>query len=202
MGCEMDGREEAFRQLQRQVSACYDCPAMRHVHVLGEANGPLHAPVMFVGEAPGRLGAARTGIPFTSDQSGRRFQELLAAAGLRREEVFVTNAVLCHPDGGGRNRRPAPAEVRACSRWLGAQIGLVRPRVVVALGEVALGALRLIEPHAYSLRAHAGQALPWHERLLVPLYHPSPRAANHRPWQRQIEDFRRLGDIVKAFTPR
>ncbi len=202
MGAGMDAREEAFRGLCRQVAECRLCPAMRHVHVLGAANGPVHAPVVFVGEAPGRLGAARTGVPFTSDRSGRRFQELLALAGLGRDEVFVTNAVLCHPDGGGRNRRPSPTEVRNCSRWLAAQLELVQPRVVVALGEVALAALRLLSPHPYSLRRYVGQPLPWAGRLLVPLYHPSPRAANHRSPRQQAEDFRCLGEFVKPFTPR
>jgi uracil-DNA glycosylase family 4 len=193
---------EAFQALCRRVAACRDCPAVRHVHVLGPANGPPDARVMFVGEAPGRLGAARTGVPFTSDQSGRRFQELLALAGLRREEVFVTNAVLCHPDGGGRNRRPSPAEVRACSRWLSAQLDLVQPQLVVTLGEVALRALGLLSPHPYLLRRHVGQALPWAGRRLLPLYHPSPRTANRRPPAQQAEDFRRLGEFVKEFTRR
>jgi DNA polymerase len=175
---------------------------MRHVHVLGESNGPLEARAIFVGEAPGRLGAARTGVPFTSDQSGRRFQELLSLAGLTREEVFVTNAVLCHPDGGGRNRRPSRREVRACSRWLSAQLELVEAPLVVTLGEVALEALRLVSPHPYVLRRHAGQAVPWAGRTLFPLYHPSPRAANHRPPAQQAEDFRRLGEFVKSFTRR
>jgi uracil-DNA glycosylase family 4 len=89
---------------------------MNHVHVLAGSNGPLKARVMFIGEAPGRLGAARTGVPFTSDQSGLRFQRLLAAAGLRREEVFLTNALLCNPL---RNSRPAAAFPScACARWL------------------------------------------------------------------------------------
>ncbi|HXG42602.1 MAG TPA: uracil-DNA glycosylase [Dehalococcoidia bacterium] len=194
--------EASFRELCRRVAACYACPAMRHVHVLGEANGPLEARAMFVGEAPGRLGAARTGVPFTSDQSGRRFQELLSLAGLERQEVFVTNAVLCHPDGGGHNRRPSRHEVQACSRWLAAQLELVQAPVVVTLGEVALAALRLVSPHPYVLRHQVGQVLPWAGRVLVPLYHPSPRAANHRPLALQAEDFRRLGQIVKTFTHR
>jgi uracil-DNA glycosylase family 4 len=170
---------------------------MDHCHVLGPANGPDSARVMFIGEAPGHLGAARTGVPFSGDQSGLRFERLLAAAGLPREEVFVTNAVLCNPLREGRNRPPKGSEIAACTPWLRAQIDAVDPALVVTLGGVALAAARLIEPHAFVLRADAGQALRWYGRTLVPLCHPSPRTAVRRSFARQSEDFRRLGEALR-----
>ncbi|MEX0786873.1 MAG: uracil-DNA glycosylase family protein, partial [Dehalococcoidia bacterium] len=85
---------------------------MNHVHVLGDVNGPRDAGVLFVAEAPGRLGAARTGIPMTSDVTGRRFHAFLAEAGLVRARVFITNSVLCNPLAtNGNNRRPKAREV-------------------------------------------------------------------------------------------
>jgi DNA polymerase len=186
----------ALKRLRKKVQTCLACPSMNYVHVLGPANGPADAEVMFIGEAPGRLGAARTGVPFTSDQSGLRFQRLLKAAGFRREGVFLTNALLCNPLRDGRNRPPRHREVANCSRWLKAQIDLVRPRLVVTLGGVALDALRLIEGHPYALRRDVGRAVRWYGRTLVPLYHPSPRTAGRRPFQEQLEDFRRLGGRV------
>ena len=183
---------DALARLRRRVRSCFACAGMNHVHVLASTNGALSAGVMFVGEAPGRLGAARTGIPFTSDQSGLRFQRLLAAARLRREEVFVTNALLCNPLRDGANRPPRGRELVNCSTWLEAQINLVDPTLVVTLGTAALEALRLIEPHPYLLRRDVGEALPWRDRTLVPLYHPSPRTAVHRRWELQVADFQRL----------
>ena len=173
---------------------------MDHVHVLGGANGPLTARAIFIGEAPGRLGAARTGVPFTSDQSGLRFQRLLAEAGLRREEVFLTNALLCNPLRDGHNRPPRRRELAACAGWLEAQLRLVDPPLVVTLGTAALEALRIIKRHPYTLSRDAGKALPWGGRTLVPLYHPSPRTAGRRPFERQLEDFRRLRTMLGA-TP-
>ena len=70
---------------------------MHHAHVLGDANGPLDATVLFVAEAVGRRGGAVTGVPLTRDESGKRFTSFLALAGLSRGEVFITNAVLCNP---------------------------------------------------------------------------------------------------------
>ena len=68
---------------------------------------------------------------------------------------------------------------------------------MVTLGAVALRALSLIEPHAATLAANVGDVIPWRGRWLVPLYHPGPRAQLHRPFARQVEDFRRLGALLR-----
>ncbi len=188
---------ETLDALAGRVRGCFHCGEMHHAHVLSESNGRPGAKVMFIGEAPGRLGAARTGVPFTADQSGRRFQRLLEEAGLRRDEVFVTNALLCNPLRDGRNRTPRRSEVARCSEWLRAQVDLLQPRLVVTLGAVALEAARLIERHDYRLAREAGRSLAWYGRTLVPLYHPSPRTAGRRSFQRQRADFRRLGRLAR-----
>jgi uracil-DNA glycosylase family 4 len=190
---------EALDALVREVSACFACGPMAHCHTLGRSNGPPDARVLFVGEAPGRLGAGRSGVPFEGDQSGRRFETLLAAAGLERRCVFVTNAVLCNPlDASGRNRRPLISEVARCLPFLRQQIEAVDADFVVALGGVALAALARLAPHGLSLRRDCGRPLRWHGRTLVPLYHPGRRALVHRPEGLQLDDWRRLGEIVSA----
>jgi DNA polymerase len=164
------------------------------VRLLSEQNGPAHAEVMLVGEAPGRLGAARTGVPFEGDESGRRLDRLLAAAGWRRSELFITNAVLCNPlDESARNRPPRAFEIANCNGWLAAQIDVIQPRLVVALGAVALGALSLVAPHHRTVRDSANPPIAWHGRHLAAAYHPSARAAIHRPLDLQIQDFEGLG---------
>lgn len=172
---------------------------MAYSHVLGEANGPLDAPLLVAGEAPGRDGAARTGVPFHGDRSGDRFEALLAAAGLDRSRVFVTNAVLCNPLGArGANRRPLTSEVARCAGHLAATLEVVRSPIVVALGRVALDALGRIEAHGVSsVVAEAGRARAWGGRTLVPLVHPSPRTQGARTWERQVEDWRAVGRLVR-----
>lgn len=166
--------------------------------VLSCANGPLEARVLFVAEAPGRLGGDRTGIPLTSDQTGRNFARLLLEAGLRREEVFVTNAVLCNPrTPDGRNRAPSRTERASCLEHLRPVLELVRAPVVVSLGAVALAQLDAIAPHGLSLRDVA-QPAAWRDRVLFPLYHPGPRAQIHRPFALQQADFRALRDTIAA----
>jgi uracil-DNA glycosylase family 4 len=169
------------------------------VRLLSEQNGPANAAVMLVGEAPGRLGAARTGVPFEGDESGRRLDRLLEAARWRRDELFITNAVLCNPlDEGARNRPPRAFEIANCNPWLAAQIDLIQPRVVVALGAVALRALAQVAPHSLTVRHSANPPIPWHARHLAAVYHPSARAAIHRPLEAQMRDWNMLGSWCRA----
>src|SRR5206468_4905877 len=113
-------RAAAYEALVARAQACRLCPRMEgRRRVLGPGNGPPDARVLFVAEAPGRLGGDRTGVPLSSDQTGRNFARLLAAAGLRRDEVFVTNAVLCNPRStGGLNRPPGRVELANCREHL------------------------------------------------------------------------------------
>lgn len=189
-------------QLSAQARSCRACPRL----VPGSAilaPPPPNPLVLFIGEAPGRLGAARTGIPFCGDMAGRRFDLLLAEAGLDRHTVAVTNAVLCLPlDARGRNRRPAPAEVRTCTSFLAAYLQLTNPPIVAPLGAVALAALGHLHSHGLTLRQHAGTPHRWAGRCLVPLTHPAARAAIHRPFEQQLADWRSLGQLARSLAGR
>lgn len=183
--------------LAQAVRSCFACRRMDYCHVLSGANGGVRARVMFVGEAPGRFGAGRSGVPFSGDEAGRRFEALLAHAGLSRSEVFVTNAVLCNPlDSAGRNRRPLTSEVMACLAHLRAQVDALQPGLVVALGGVALDALGRIESHGLRLAADCSHAGHWYGRRLMPLYHTGRRALVHRSEVQQQTDWRALGVLV------
>jgi uracil-DNA glycosylase family 4 len=96
---------------------------------------------MFIGEAPGRLGADQTGVPFTRDRSGLLFRRVLSQLISRSPvpfSVYVTNAVKCLPaDLGGCNRTPSSEEIRSCRRHLDQEIAAVRPHVIVPLGRTA-----------------------------------------------------------------
>jgi len=193
-----DERAERFALLVERARACRRCPRMaERTRVLGPGNGPLDARVLFVAEAPGRLGGDRTGLPLSGDQSGRNFDAFLSAAGLERGRVFVTNAILCNPrDERGLNDRPRAAELRNCSAHLTELIDLLDPPWVVALGRVALDALRLVAPHRAELARDVGTATGWAGRRLVPLYHPGPRSVARRGHARHVEDYRRLTSLM------
>jgi uracil-DNA glycosylase len=122
------------------------------------------AEVMLVGEAPG-ASEDELGRPFVG-RAGRLLDELLAAAGLAREDVFITNVVKARPPG---NRDPRAGEVQHCLPWLEAELALVQPRLVVPLGRHALAhfadGAKISDVHGRELAARG--------RTLFPLYHPA-----------------------------
>src|SRR6266481_4188785 len=93
----LDGRDARFVKLAAEAQKCTLCPHMAgKTAVLSELNGSLNPHILFVAEAPGRQGADRTRIPMTGDASARTFDHLLASIGLSRDEIFITNAVMCN----------------------------------------------------------------------------------------------------------
>ena len=195
--------EQAYENLCVAAAACDRCPGMAgRLRLLSAANGRPGARVMFVAEAPGRLGGDRTGVPLSGDRSGARFDRLLAAAGWERHDVFVTNAVLCNPRSpdGRRNRPPSSTELRSCADLLSRQIAVVGPLVVAPLGAVALAAVARCHPHHLVLRADVGRPAPWGDRWLVPLYHPGDRAQIQRREPQQADDFRARRAFVDALV--
>lgn len=186
----VEDRALAFNQLVADAQACTLCPRMcGRKRVLGPLNGTVVARVLFVAEAPGRLGADITGVPLSGDQTGRNFERLLAAVSLNRDDVFITNAVLCNPRGqDGCNDKPTSREIAMCSQFLASTVDIVDPDLVIALGAAALAALSRIESHSLTLRAHIAQPIPWYGRLLAPLYHPSPRTRVFRNQDEQVAD--------------
>ena len=193
--------ESAGSKLARLGDAlqyCNICERMCHrARVLSAASGNPDAKVMFIAEAPGRLGADRTGVPLHGDRTGDNFETLLGTIGWRREDVFVTNALLCNPrDEAGNNATPTKEELANCSLNLQMTIGLVDPEVVVTLGLAALTSVGLIAPHRLELREAVGNPTHWNGRTLVPLYHPGPRALIHRNMLRQTTDFMELSRLI------
>lgn len=191
--------ETLFNALATEAAACVRCPAMcERTAVLSNLNGTLSAPVMFIGEAPGRKGADRTRIPFSGDQSGRNLDRYLASIPLARDQIFITSAALCNPrTASGANRKPTPVEVANCSDFLKRTLELVDPRVIVTLGSVALEALKRIHYHDFILKEAIGKIHRWHGRVLVPLYHPSPQVlASHRREAEQLGDYKLVAQAM------
>lgn len=148
----------------RGCTACPELVATRTTVVVGDT--PPGARLALVGEAPGAQEDAM-GRPFVG-RAGQVLDELLAEAGLDRHELAVLNVLKCRPPG---NRTPRRTEVVNCTtRWLGAQLELVDPALVVTLGGTALA-------WALGPKVRLGDARntvhDWHGRRLIATYHPS-----------------------------
>jgi uracil-DNA glycosylase len=193
-------KQELFDGLADEAASCTRCPAMcGRSAVLSNLNGSPSARVMFIGEAPGRKGADRTRVPFSGDQSGANLDRFLTSINLRREEIFITSAALCNPrTESGANRKPTQKELANCSDFLRRTIELINPRVIVTLGSVALAALKRIQYHELNLKSSAAEIQAWQDRVLVPIYHPSPQVlASHRREQEQLQDYQVVAKAVR-----
>lgn len=196
----MKADQSKFAELVAEAASCTRCPAMcGRSAVLSSLNGSPGARVMFIGEAPGRKGADRTRVPFSGDQSGANLDRFLGSINLGREEIFITSAALCNPrTESGANRKPTQKELANCSDFLRRTIELINPRVIVTLGSVALEALKRIQYHELNLKTAAAEIHSWQDRVLVPIYHPSPQVlASHRREQEQLRDYQVVAKAVR-----
>ena len=133
-------------------------------------SGPATSEVMFVGEGPGQREDER-GLPFVGP-AGKLLDELLAAAGWTRADVYVTNVVKCRPPG---NRDPEPEEIAACAPFLEEQLGLLQPRLIVTLGRFSMARWF---PGAAISRIHGQPRTLDDGRVVVPMYHPAAALRN------------------------
>lgn len=129
-------RGEQLERLREQAAVCTDCAlSQTRTHVVfGE--GDPESVLMLVGEGPGQW-EDRSGRPFVG-RAGRLLDDVLREQGLERSTIYLTNIVKCRPTveqfGRIKNRPPRVGEVRACRKWLDAQIAIIRPRVLVCIG--------------------------------------------------------------------
>lgn len=197
-------KQSLFADLIARVQHCALCSRMQHRRkVLGPQNGDIDSPLVFIAEAPGRLGADKFGIPLYGDQTGRNFEMLIASAGINRESVFITNAVLCNPrTPDGKNDSPTIAEIRNCSIYLKETLEIIKPKLVVPLGMAALAALNIINPHQIRLSEGVGKLFSWNGYRVYPLFHPGPRAFIWRTKTQQMEDYRTVAKLAKNFNVR
>ncbi|QYO66296.1 uracil-DNA glycosylase [Leptolyngbya sp. 7M] len=192
-------KPKLFATLCNEAQACRICPELADkTAVLSKYNGILEPRVMFIAEAPGRQGADRTRRPFYGDKSGENFQVLLDSIGLTRDEIFITNAVMCSPrTATDANRKPTRREIKNCSAFLRRTVELIDSPIIATLGGVALDAIRSIEPHSLKLATDVGRPIRWFGRTLVPLYHPSPQViAAQRGLGLQLKHFERLAELI------
>jgi uracil-DNA glycosylase len=175
-----------------QVAGCTKCRLAQGRTQVVFGVGEPDADLMFVGEAPG-FHEDQQGKPFVG-QAGKLLDRLLAAIGLRRDQVYVANVLKCRPPG---NRDPQPDEIEACEGHLFRQIELIEPKVVATLGNFAT---KLLSGKPTGItRVHGTEqptTLGGRRVLLYPLYHPA--AALYTPAMLKVleEDFSRLPELL------
>lgn len=166
--------------LKEKIKNCKRCPLYKNMPdgcspVPGI--GPQNAQIMFVGEALGE-DESIYGEPFVG-RCGRFMNvQMLSPAGIKREDLYITNTVKCRPTKGNANRPPSDVEITKCKGWLWEEIKLVKPKVIVTLGKIPTYTLLNKElKKSFTLKSVIGKSFDMDfngiKTKVYPLYHPS-----------------------------
>lgn len=169
------------------------CPELaQSATQLVAGHGNSQADIVFVGEAPGKNEDLQ-GKPFVG-AAGKFLDQMLAAAGLKREDIYITNIVKYRPPG---NRDPLPDEKKAFLPFLLKELQIINPGIVVTLGrhsmEYFLPGRRITEIHGQPKRIVFGDR----KLVVVPLYHPAAALYNGSLRETLLEDFASIPQIQK-----
>lgn len=178
-------KSHQLERLRKDIVTDNVCPELREQAtqlVMGE--GHPDADIVFIGEAPGKK-EDEQGVPFVG-ASGRFLNEMLAAAGLVRSDVYITNIVKYRPPN---NRDPSTEEKAAFWPYLLRQLDIIDPKVIITLGRHSGAAfipdLVISKDHGKPRKVRHEQ----HEFLVIPLYHPAAALYNGSMRQTLIDDF-------------
>ncbi len=158
-------RVSALQVIRDEIGDCTRCALHTGRNKIVFADGDPNARLMFVGEGPGADEDAQ-GLPFVG-RAGQLLNNMIAAMGLKRDEVYIANVVKCRPPG---NRTPEPEEANTCTPFLFRQIDVVRPQVLVALGATAATYLL---GHRQPLAGLRGRVHAFRGTQLIVTYHPA-----------------------------
>jgi DNA polymerase len=188
----MNSKQQQLDHLEAEILEKNICPELAEQAIqLVMGDGNLNAQIVFIGEAPGKS-EDEQGLPFVG-ASGKFLNEMLAEAGLAREDVYITNVVKYRPPG---NRDPKPAEKQAFMPYLLRQLEIIHPKVIITLGrhsmEYFLPGAKIGEVHGqpHTVRMDTG------ELMIIPLYHPAAALYNGSLRATLIEDFLRVPQLI------
>ena len=177
---------EELEEVVKQCRKCRLCETRKNV-VFGVGN--READIMFIGEGPGADEDAQ-GEPFVG-KAGKLMNMAFDMLGVKREEVYIANIVKCRPPN---NRNPQDDEAENCLDYLRNQVILVKPKIIVLLGSVAL---KNVLGKEYGITASRGK---WLERkgiLYMPTWHP---AALLRDKNKKIDFIKDLKQVIKRYN--
>lgn len=178
------GKKEALEALKKKFSDCTLCALSQTRTKLVFGSGNPEARLMFVGEAPG-FDEDKQGEPFVG-AAGQLLTKIIEAMKLRREDVYIANCLKCRPPG---NRNPLPSEILTCDPILQAQIQIIQPEIICALGKFAAQTLLATEEPISRLRGR------FHQRLglkIMPTFHPAYLLRNPADKKLAWEDVQKI----------
>ena len=162
----------------KALEGCRKCKLCQERKTIVFGSGNPRAELVVIGEGPG-ADEDEQGLPFVG-RAGELLTKMLASVQVTRDEVFITNTVMCRPP---RNRNPEADELAACRPFLDAKLGAIAPKVVLTLGSVATQAMLGTKEPIGKLR---GRLHPYGDAVLVPTFHPAFLLRNPGPEYRRM----------------
>ncbi len=160
--------ENSLESIRHWIGECRRCGLCERRNSIVFGVGDPKAKLMFVGEGPGAEEDTQ-GLPFVG-RAGQLLTKIIQAMGYTRDKVYIANIVKCRPPN---NRAPEPNEISSCSPFLRAQIDVIKPRGIVALGLCSAHTLTGLSTPISSLRGKFHK-LCWNPNIwIMPTYHPA-----------------------------
>ena len=161
----MKSPADALRAQEQALQGCRRCKLCEGRASIVFGSGNPQAGLVVIGEGPGADEDAQ-GLPFVG-RAGQLLTRMLASVDLSRDEVYITNTVLCRPPN---NRNPESDELAACAPFLADKLGVIQPKVILTLGSVATQAMLRTKEPIGKLRGKLHQ---YGDAVLVPTFHPA-----------------------------
>jgi len=180
---------ESLEEIEEVVKKCNKCNLCKNRTNIVFGVGNKESDVMFIGEGPG-ADEDREGIPFVG-KAGKLMDKAFIGLGIKREEVYIANIVKCRPP---QNRNPESDEAMACINYLRSQVILVKPKIIILLGSVAL---KNILGNEYGITASRGKWVEKNGILYMPTWHP---AALLRDEAKKIDFWKDLKEVKNRLS--
>jgi len=177
---------ETIEDIHNDIGNCTRCPLHEGRTKIVHSTGNRQADLMFIGEAPGANEDA-AGLPFVG-RAGQLLDKIIAAIDLKREDVFIGNVNRCRPPG---NRQPTQTEADVCKQFLLREIAVVRPKVIVVLGNTATQNLLNTKVGITKLR---GEFQDYFSVKVMPTFHPAYLLRDPSKKREAWEDMKKVRD--------
>ena len=156
---------ETLEELEESCNGCTKCKLCQHRTKIVFGVGNKNADIMMIGEGPGADEDAQ-GEPFVG-KAGKLMNEAFRGIGINRDNLYITNVVKCRPP---QNRDPEKDEIESCKQYLENQIQIIKPKLIVLLGKIALQSI-LGEEH--SITRDRGTLIEKDGITYLPMWHPA-----------------------------
>ncbi len=185
-----------MQEVEEEIRKCRKCRLWKNKKNAVPGEGNYSAEIMFVGEAPGKT-EDEQGKPFVG-KAGQLLNEILKRNGIDRKDVYITNVVKCRPPG---NRNPLSDEIEACFPYLKRQIEIIKPKIIVTLGN--FGTKVILEMYGFkssSISRIHGKLFssPLHGVKILPTFHPAACIYNPKLIEKFAEDIGKVATLLKS----